>query len=83
MTPSQQRKKLNNALAKIKSKVLQDWIDEASDICPELEIALQGIYCGREGRIHEQLPSPYSSCYITMGWHTVANDPKVEFAYIS
>lgn len=57
-------------------------LEEASDICPELSQALEGIYCGREGRIHEELGGFYKGLYITMGWFTI-NQTKVEFAYVS
>lgn len=74
---------LNRELQKINSKVLNDWLKEASDICPELESALEGIYCGEEGRIRESLGGQYEGLWITMGWYTVYKDPKVEYAYIN
>ena len=80
MTLAQERKRLNNLLNKIEAKDLQTWLKEAQEI-PELIQALEGIYCGREGRIHEQL-----SCgrlYITMGWYRIEGPARVEYAYIS
>lgn len=82
MTLQQKRNNLNNALGKIQSQTLGDWLKEASCICPELSEALEGIYCGREGRIHEKLSGDYDGVYLTMGWYTILT-PKVEYAYIS
>jgi hypothetical protein len=62
---------------------LSDWLDAAASISKEMVEAVEGIYCGREGRIHVQLTGDYNKCWITMGWHTVANTPKVEYAYVS
>jgi hypothetical protein len=76
---AQKRKTFQKALENIKATSLQDWLDEASQISPEFSKALEGIYCGREGRIHEEL---CDGIYITMGWYTV-NTPKVEYAYVS
>jgi hypothetical protein len=82
MTLQQKRNNLNKALNKISSQILDLWLKEASDICPELSEALEGIYCGHEGRIHEELGGFYKGLYITMGWCKI-NHTKVEFAYVS
>jgi hypothetical protein len=82
MTLKQKRNHLNNALSKISSSILDDWIREASKICPELSEALEGIYCGHEGRIHEELGGFYKGLFITMGWYKI-NTAKVEFSYVS
>lgn len=83
MTRQQKRNNLNKALSKVKGIVLQDWLDEAGNICTELKEALSGIYCGRDGKIHEELTGEFTGLFITMGWHTVSDYPKVEFAYVS
>lgn len=70
------RNQLNRQLAQIKDMSLQGWLDEASKIFGD---AVEGIYCGREGRIHVEVGS---GLYLTMGWYTV-NTPKVEYAYVS
>lgn len=83
-TPKQKRDYLNSKLSKIPSRtVLQDWLNQASGICPELATALEGIYCGREGRVHQKLTGGFESIYLTMGWYTVTDTPRVEFAYVS
>lgn len=78
-TLSQIRKNLNNQLNKIEVKNLNDWLKEASKI-PELTTALEGIYCGKEGRIHSKLED--YNIYITMGWYTV-DQTIVEYCYVS
>lgn len=83
MTLAKKRRILNNALAKIKNTTLSDWLKEASSISNEISNALEGIYCGREGRIHVQLPGEFNKLYITMGWYSISNHPKVEYAYVS
>ena len=73
---------LNTLLNKIPNNTpLEQWLKQASEIDPRLNEALEGIYCGREGRIHEQLGE--SNIWLTMGWNTVLNTPKVEYAYFS
>lgn len=62
---------------------LQEWLDKASALHPSLAKALDGMYCGHEGRIHEQLPDFGHDVWITMGWNTVADKPRVEYAYLS
>ena len=82
MTLQQKRNNLNKALSKINNTILNDWLKEASDICPEISEALEGIYCGREGKIHEELGGQFKGIYLTMGWYTI-HHPRVEYAYIS
>jgi hypothetical protein len=82
MKLAQKRKQANQLLSTIKVKNLQDWLDEAARL-PGLEDALEGIFCGREGKIHEPLTGEYEGLYISMGWYTVSSNPKVEYAYVS
>lgn len=83
MTKTQKVNKLNKALSKIELKGLQNWLNYASEIHPSMKTALEGIYCGREGRIHVPLDDFYTGCYLTMGWYCVSSDPRVEYAYVS
>lgn len=80
MTKRTRKNQWNSALSKIEDKRLQPWLDEASKISPEFSTALEGIYCGREGTIKEEL---CDGIYIIMGWYTVSDKPKVEYAYVS
>ena len=74
---------LNRTLAQIPTNCpLQEWLDKASEINPSVAKALEGVYCGREGRIHEAVEGLPREIYLTMGWHTVST-PKVEYAYFS
>ena len=82
------KKQMINALSKLLCKIpsntpLQEWLDKASELHPSLQKALEGIYCGREGKIHEQLPDFGYDVWITMGWNTVSTTPRVEYAYLS
>jgi len=83
MSRTQKKNQLNAKLLKVNAKQLQEWINETSQIKPELNLALEGIYCGKEGKIHEPLTGECEGLYITMGWYTVTDTPKVEYAYIS
>jgi len=74
------RRRLNNLLSKIKTKNLQEWLSEASKI-PELASALEGIYCGREGKINEELSC--GKLYISMEWYCIDGPARVEYAYVS
>jgi hypothetical protein len=80
MSRSQTRKHFQKQLHGVKSTELQEWLEKVSNISPEFSAAVEGIYCGREGRIHEEL---CDGVYITMGWHTDSTNPKVEYAYVS
>jgi hypothetical protein len=80
MTKRTQLNQWNKALSKIEDKRLQPWLAEASKISPEFSTALEGIYCGREGKIKEEL---CDGIYIVMGWYTISDNPKVEYAYVS
>ena len=79
MNKTQKRKAFQKALNGVKSITLSEWLKEASGISPEFSTALEGIYCGNEGRIHEEL---CDGIFITMGWNTITT-PKVEYAYVS
>jgi hypothetical protein len=82
MTQQQKRNFLNKKLNTIQEKNLSTWLNRASSICPELSEALDGIYCGEQGRIHQELGVFYSGLYITMGWYKITST-KVEYAYIN
>ena len=74
---------LNTELGKIPLlSPLQDWLDAAAKINPSIATALDGIYCGQDGRIHEQIPNLPHDIWLTMGWYTVTT-ARVEFAYFS
>jgi hypothetical protein len=61
---------------------LQTFLDEASKLDKQLALALEGIYCGEEGRIHEAVPG--TKWWIAMGWYSrIAGKPIVEYAYLS
>lgn len=87
-TPKRQTKKsllnsLNKQLANIGSNVaLQTWLDEAAKISTYVSAAIEGMYCGHEGKIHEEVIGYNHSIYIIMGWHTVTT-ARVEYAYFS
>jgi hypothetical protein len=84
MTRTQQKAKLNKVLSDIPSSApLQEWIDAVSKLHEDFSKALEGIYCGREGKIHEELHGDFERFWLDMGWYTVADTPRVEFAYIS
>jgi hypothetical protein len=62
---------------------LQTWLEAASAINPSVSEALDGIYCGSDGRIHVEVSNMGHFIWLTMGWHTVLNTPRVEYAYVS
>lgn len=75
---------LNSEISNLGSNLpLQEWLDKASKINPSVANALEGIYCGREGRIHEEVVGLDRPIWLTMGWYTVDSTPKVEYAYFS
>ena len=80
MTRTQQRTQFQKMLRTVEPKNLQDWLDEASKLSLEFANALEGVYCGREGSIHVEL---CNGIFLTMGWYTVSNTPKVEYCYVS
>lgn len=74
---------LNTELNKIPLlSSLQDWLDAASKINPAIAKALDGMYCGTEGRIHEQIEGLPHEIWLTMGWYKVTT-VRVEYAYFS
>lgn len=74
---------LNRDLSKLGTLPLQEWLDSASKLRPEIAEALDGIYCGHEGSIKEAVKIDAHTVYLVMGWYTVTNNPKVEYAYFS
>lgn len=74
---------LNNQLNAIgTNRPLQEWLDQASAINSSIAKALNGMYCGHDGRIHEQVEGLGHEIWLTMGWHTVST-VRVEYAYFS
>lgn len=82
MTKGQARKKAAKLITQVKQGPLQEWVNDAAKIEGFTE-ALDGIYCGREGSINVELSGEFVGLYLTMGWHTVSDTPKVEYAYVS
>lgn len=84
MTKAQKRRMYNKLLSRIVHKnrnlTLQEWLDEASKINIEVSAALEGIYCGLEGRVHEEIED---GLFLTMGWYSVVDVSRVEYAYVS
>lgn len=83
-SPKMQTKKsllnqLNKELVKLDGKPLQEWLKAAAEIIQTED----GIYCGREGSIKEQILGVPHEIWLTMGWYTVDKIPKVEYAYLS
>ena len=59
---------------------LQEFLDKASTISADVSLALDGIYCGWEGRVDEPLGD---FGYIHFGWYTTGTVKRVEFCYVS
>lgn len=82
--PKKQSKKsllnyLNRQLTKLDGLPLIEWLEKSKAI-----ITIEdGIYCGREGRVKEQIQGVEHEIWLTMGWYTVDTTPKVEYAYLS
>ena len=82
--PKKQSKKsllnhLNGQLVKLEGLPLTEWLEKSKAII-QIE---DGIYCGREGRVNEQVLGVEHEIWLTMGWYTVDTTPKVEYAYLS
>ena len=60
---------------------LPDWINTVAAIDPLLAEATEGIYCGEDGRITEQIGDLDHMLVAT--WHTINGRAKVETCYIS
>jgi len=78
--------KLNKGLANLSTGKtgLQDFVTLASRLDPGISKALEGIYCGPSGSVHEQIPD--TRYWIAFGWYadpSSKNPPRVEYAYIS
>lgn len=82
MTKGQARKKAGKLITQVKQGPLQEWLHAAANI-EGFGAALEGFYCGREGSINVELSGEFVGLYLTMGWHTVSDTPKVEYAYVS
>ena len=79
-------KKLNRKLSELTSERLSisDFIAKASEFHPQLPPVFEGIYCGTDGRMHEQIPE--TKFWLVMTWYADPNSslsPKLEVAYIS
>lgn len=70
---------LNGQLTKLDGLPLQEWLEKSKDIITTED----GIYCGREGRVKEQIQNVEHEIWLTMGWYTVDTTPRVEYAYLS
>jgi len=82
--PKKQSKKsllnhLNGQLAKLDGLPLTEWLEKSKEIITTED----GIYCGREGRVKEQIQGVEHEIWLTMGWYTVDRTPRVEYAYLS
>lgn len=67
---------------------LTDWLHQASNVDSLVSQAIEGIYCGREGRIHEQLGG--TRYWIVASWYVdpyqyaeYGEKPKIETSYVS
>ena len=77
--------KLSNRLALLAQggPTLSKFLELATGLHPEIDRALEGMYCGREGRIAE--PCFDNTRTLAMGWYTVLDNAKcarVEYVYI-
>lgn len=62
------------------SPVLQAWLDRITAIGhPLLTAAVDGIWCGRSGRVTTQLSHGDSVLTLCVGWY----NGRVEFSYLS
>jgi hypothetical protein len=81
-TKQTKRNRLRAQLFKIESNIpLQEFLDRASAVSDDMSAALDGIYCGREGEVRCEPVGDYA--FITFGWYTTFQTPRVEFCYIS
>jgi len=82
--PKKQSKKsllnhLNGQLAKLDGLPLSEWLEKSKAI-----ITIEdGIYCGREGQVKEQIQGVGHEIWLAMGWYTVDKIARVEYAYLS
>jgi hypothetical protein len=82
--PKKQSKKsllnhLNGQLAKLNLLPLPEWLEKSKEIIQTED----GIYCGREGCVKEQVLGVEHEIWLTMGWYTVDKIARVEYAYLS
>ena len=82
MTRTTLKNQANKKLSNLSGSILQHFLDQAST-WPGFAEACDGIFCGSEGKIHEPLSGDYQGLYLTFGWYTVSDKPKIEYAYVS
>lgn len=75
MTITTMRRQITTATSDL--PMLQTWIDRVAAIHPDLATAVEGIYCGTDGRMREGVPN--TNKVLVMGWH----NGRVEFGYLS
>lgn len=90
---SNERQKLSNQLAKLTNPPLplSDFLDRATELHPVMAGRLEGIWCGREGRVQLEAYGGFDdqgqrvfdelgpNHLVVIGWY----DGKVEYAYVS
>jgi len=80
------KNELNAQLAALGVIPLQNWLDKASTLHPSLAEALEGIYCGEQGDVHQELTGELQGLWLRFGWYTSDKSvapPRVEFVYLS
>ena len=61
---------------------LSEFLRRLHGVHPDLDAALEGIYCGHDGRVAE--PVADWNCSIVFGWHSTATRKHViEYAYLA
>jgi hypothetical protein len=75
MTIQQMRRAITTATRDLPE--LGTWLERVEQIHPDLATAVAGIYCGRDGRLSEEVPN--TNKLLVMGWH----NGRVEYGYIS
>ncbi len=77
---------LNKKLAKLTTNFYFEWIplEQIGQIFRESGINegfLNGVYCGREGRTHEQIPN--TNLFFTMTWYKMASGRYEIVCYVN
>jgi hypothetical protein len=86
MNRKQMASRINLRLNQIGVIQLPEWLKAVSNLHDDLSTALEGIYCGTEGKVHEPLAGEFEGLYLDFGWYKDPNaegSPKVEYAYVS